>query len=46
MNCRACGSFSIISGTAFREEIRITLLHELGHYLGLNEAEVAALGLG
>jgi predicted Zn-dependent protease with MMP-like domain len=31
--------------TAFREEIRITLLHELGHYLGLNEAQVEALGL-
>ena len=30
---------------AFREEIRITLLHELGHYLGLNEDQVAALGL-
>ena len=30
---------------AFREEIRITLLHELGHYLGLDEAQVAALGL-
>lgn len=30
---------------AFREEVRITLLHELGHYLGLNEEQVAALGL-
>lgn len=30
---------------AFREEIRITLLHELGHYLGLDEAQVEALGL-
>jgi len=30
---------------AFREELRITLLHELGHYLGLDEAQVAALGL-
>lgn len=29
----------------FREEVRITLLHELGHYLGLDEAQVAALGL-
>ena len=29
----------------FREEIRITLLHELGHFLGLDEAGVAALGL-
>lgn len=30
---------------AFREELRITLLHELGHYLGLDEDQVAALGL-
>ncbi len=29
----------------FRNEVRITLLHELGHYLGLNEEQVAALGL-
>jgi predicted Zn-dependent protease with MMP-like domain len=27
-------------------EIEITLLHELGHYFGLDEAEVEALGLG
>ena len=30
---------------AFREEVRITLLHELGHYLGLDEEQVEALGL-
>jgi predicted Zn-dependent protease with MMP-like domain len=29
----------------FREEVRITLLHELGHYLGLNEDQVSQLGL-
>ncbi|MCB1210590.1 MAG: metallopeptidase family protein [Verrucomicrobiales bacterium] len=29
----------------FREEVRITLLHELGHYIGLDEEQVAALGL-
>ena len=29
----------------FREEVRITLLHELGHYLGLDEDQVAAMGL-
>ncbi|MBX7211948.1 MAG: metallopeptidase family protein [Verrucomicrobiaceae bacterium] len=29
----------------FRDELRITLLHELGHYLGLDEDQVAALGL-
>jgi predicted Zn-dependent protease with MMP-like domain len=29
----------------FRDELRITLLHELGHFLGLDEEQVAALGL-
>jgi predicted Zn-dependent protease with MMP-like domain len=29
----------------FREEVRITLLHEIGHYLGLDEEEVARRGL-
>lgn len=29
----------------FRDEVRITFLHELGHYLGLDEDQVAALGL-
>jgi predicted Zn-dependent protease with MMP-like domain len=29
----------------FRQEVRITLLHELGHYLGLNEDQVANIGL-
>ena len=29
----------------FREEVRITLLHELGHYLGFDEDQVADLGL-
>jgi predicted Zn-dependent protease with MMP-like domain len=29
----------------FREEVRITLLHELGHYLGLDEQQVEELGL-
>ena len=28
------------------EEIEITLLHEIGHYFGLDEDEVEALGLG
>ena len=27
------------------DEICVTLLHELGHYLGLDEEQVAALGL-
>lgn len=30
----------------FREEVRVTLLHELGHYLGLDEDQVEGLGLG
>jgi len=29
----------------YRDEVRITLLHELGHYLGLDEDGVTALGL-
>lgn len=29
----------------YRNEVRITFLHELGHYLGLDEDQVAALGL-
>lgn len=28
----------------YRDEVRIMLLHELGHYLGLDEEQVAALG--
>ena len=30
---------------AFREEVRITYLHELGHFLGWDEDSVAARGL-
>jgi len=29
----------------FKEEVRTTFLHELGHFLGLDEEEVAARGL-
>ena len=29
----------------YRDEVRTTLLHELGHYLGLDEEDVEALGL-
>jgi len=29
----------------FREEVRTTFLHELGHYLGLDEDELTARGL-
>jgi predicted Zn-dependent protease with MMP-like domain len=31
---------------AFHEEVRLTYLHELGHFLGWDEDEVAARGLG
>lgn len=30
----------------FREEVRTTYLHELGHYLGLDEDELEKRGLG
>ena len=30
---------------AFREEVRITYLHELGHYLGLDELDLEDRGL-
>jgi predicted Zn-dependent protease with MMP-like domain len=29
----------------FREEVRLTYLHELGHYLGWDEDQIAARGL-
>ncbi len=32
--------------TTFAEEVRITYLHELGHYLGLEEWDLEARGLG
>ncbi|HWA27600.1 MAG TPA: metallopeptidase family protein [Lacunisphaera sp.] len=31
--------------TIFRDEVRLTYLHELGHYLGWDEDEVARRGL-
>jgi predicted Zn-dependent protease with MMP-like domain len=27
------------------DELRVTLLHEIGHYLGMDEEELEALGL-
>lgn len=30
---------------AFREEIRVTFLHELGHFFGLDEGDLTARGL-
>ena len=35
-----------INTKRLREEIRITVLHELGHYHGLNEEQLAELGYG
>jgi predicted Zn-dependent protease with MMP-like domain len=32
--------------TVFRAEVRITLLHEIGHLLGWNEQDVEERGLG
>ena len=29
----------------FRDEVRVTLMHELGHYLGLDEDDLADRGL-
>ncbi len=31
--------------SCFRREVRVTLLHEIGHFLGLDEDGVARLGL-
>jgi len=36
---------SVPDAAALAEEVRITLLHEIGHALGLDEDEVAAMGL-
>jgi predicted Zn-dependent protease with MMP-like domain len=35
-----------INTKRLREEIRITILHELGHYHGLSEEQLAELGYG
>ena len=32
-------------GLSFEEEVRVTYLHEFGHYLGLEEGDMAARGL-
>ena len=37
--------FSDRDEAIYREEIRITLLHELGHYLGLDELDLEDRGL-
>ena len=33
------------SPARFRQEVRTTLLHEIGHYLGLDEQALARRGL-
>jgi predicted Zn-dependent protease with MMP-like domain len=38
-------AFSGHEEQAFRQEVRTTLLHELGHYLGLDEDDLAERGL-
>jgi predicted Zn-dependent protease with MMP-like domain len=37
--------FAEANGEVFREEVRKTFLHELGHYLGLDEDELTKRGL-
>ena len=38
--------FGRLSAAALREEIRVTLLHELAHFHGLDEEEIKDLGYG
>jgi predicted Zn-dependent protease with MMP-like domain len=38
-------NFAEGDAVVFREEVRTTFLHELGHYLGLDEDEIAGRGL-
>jgi predicted Zn-dependent protease with MMP-like domain len=37
--------FAECNEDVFREEVRVTYLHELGHYLGWDEDELSARGL-
>jgi predicted Zn-dependent protease with MMP-like domain len=37
--------FAEMDETIFREEVRVTLLHELGHFFGLDEEDLEARGL-
>jgi predicted Zn-dependent protease with MMP-like domain len=39
-------TFGRLSAQALREEIRVTLLHELAHFHGLDEDELEELGYG
>ena len=38
-------AFAEEDSETFADEVEVTLLHELGHFLGLDEDEVAARGL-
>jgi predicted Zn-dependent protease with MMP-like domain len=38
-------SFANAEPDIYREELRVTFLHELGHYLGLDEADLEDRGL-
>jgi predicted Zn-dependent protease with MMP-like domain len=42
----ACDSRGRIRPEELRRQIRITILHELGHHHGLTEADLQALGYG
>jgi predicted Zn-dependent protease with MMP-like domain len=42
----ALGEGANYQKAAFLREVRITYLHELGHYLGWDEEEIANVGLG
>ncbi|RMG00743.1 MAG: metallopeptidase family protein [Planctomycetota bacterium] len=42
----AADEFGRVDESALREQIRITILHEFGHYHGLDENELRALGYG
>jgi len=37
--------FAEADSDTFREEVRVTYLHELGHYLGLDESDLELRGL-
>lgn len=45
-NAHGANSFATATDNRLRREIRITLLHELGHHHGLNEDDLSELGYG
>lgn len=42
----ACSRGGRLSGAALKRQIRIRLLHEMGHHFGLKEKELRKLGYG